>query len=185
MLIRFRTTARVISGTTRPARSPSSDWKTMATTSDVRIAAISVQPASMTAVALNPASSTSCSKSCHQRWPSTRFCARSASMLATSARRMRDSSSVGTFTYCAMRLRTERWRASTAMKRAKTSSASTETITKTIRYGETITLSTQLRSNVPDGVRSRFGVVYCAVAVGNWPAFAVTTTGVFAGMIDR
>ena len=77
---------------------------------------------------------------------------------------MRDSSSLGTVTYCAMRRRSERLRTSIAEKIAKPMSASTETITKIMSHGDVMTSSIQLRSNVPCGARSSAGVVYFAVA---------------------
>ena len=58
-------------------------------------------------------------------------------------------------------------------------------ITKAMRYGETITSSTQLRSKVPCGSTSMFGVVYCAVAGGKPAPRAATTVLTFAGMSDR
>ena len=103
------------------------------------------------------------------RCPPTVRCAVSASIAATSARRRRDSSSLGTVTYCAIRRRSERFRTSIAEKIAKPTRASTATITKIISHGEVIDLvdpallERALRREVESGV------VYFAVA-GAWPA---------------
>ena len=121
----------------------------IAATIDARIPPTIVQPAMASAERLKPASSTSVSKRCHQRWPPTVRCAVSASIEATSARRRRDSSSLGTVTYCAMRRRSERLRTSIAEKIANAMSASTATITKIISHGDVMTWSIQLSSNVP------------------------------------
>ena len=79
-------------------------------------------------------------------------------------RRIFDSSSLGTVTYWAMRRRRERLRTSIAEKIANAIRARTETITKTISHGDVITLSIQLCSKVPCGVKFSAGVVYFAVA---------------------
>ena len=68
------------------------------------------------------------------------LCAVSASIAATSARRSRDSSSLGTVTYCDMRRRSERFRTSIAERIAKARSAQTERTTKIISQGEVMTL---------------------------------------------
>ena len=83
----------------------------------------------------------------------------SASIAATSARRRRDSSSLGTVTYADMRRRSERLRTSIAEKIANATSARIETTTKIISQGDVMTSSTQVVSNVPCGVKSRGGVV--------------------------
>ena len=88
----------------------------------------------------------------------------SASIAETSARRIRDSSSLGTVTYWAMRRRSERLRTSIAEKIANPISARTETITKIISHGDVMTSSIQVVSKVPCGEKSSAGVVYFAVA---------------------
>ena len=80
-------------------------------------------------------------------------------MAATSARRRRDSSSVGTVTYCAMRRRSDRFLTSTAVRIAKTMSARIATTTKIMSHGDVITWSIQVRSKVPRGEMSSAGVV--------------------------
>ena len=150
---------RVTNGAARPARRPQSDWKQTATTSEATIPPTIVQPAIASAESLKPPSSTSVSNRCHQRWPPTVRCAVSASIAATSARRRRDSSSLGTVTYADMRRLSERLRTSMAEKIANATSARIETTTKIISHGDVMTSSTQLCSNVPCGVKSSAGVV--------------------------
>ena len=106
---------------------------------------------------------------------------------ATSARRMLDSSSVGTLTYCAIRRRIDRERTSNAVRIAKPSSASTETITKTMRNGERITWSIQRaveraepRVERSERRQSSSGVVYVAVAAAT-PATAARTVAFVSG----
>ncbi len=118
-----------------------------------------VQPAIASAESLNPPSSTSDSNRCHQRWPPTVRCAVSARIVATSARRMRDSSSLGTVTYAAMRRLSERLRTSIAERIANPTRARIATTTKIMSHGDVIVLSTKLWSNVPCGVKSSAGVV--------------------------
>ena len=153
-------------------------------TSDARIPAITDQPTSVVAEALNPPSSTSFSNACHHSWPATRFRAWPVSMDATSARRMFDSSSLGTVTYCAIRRLIDRERTSNAVRIAKTSSASTDTITKTMRNGERITRSIQPLSNVPLKPKRRLGLVYVAVAAGSPATVARTVAFVSGGSSD-
>jgi hypothetical protein len=63
---------------------------------------------------------------------------------------------------------------------AKPTSASTATTMKTMRYGEMMTSSVQLRSNVPRGSTSSSGVVYEAVAGAN-PATVIFTSASRSG----
>ena len=118
-----------------------------------------VQPAIASGDRLKPPSSTSVSKRCHHAVPPTVRWALSASICVTSARRRRDSSSLGTVTYCAIRRLNERFLTSIAEKIAKPTRASTATITKIISHGDVIVSSIQFLSNVPCGATSRAGVV--------------------------
>ena len=106
-------------------------------------------------------------------------------MAETSARLNRDSSSLGTVTYCAMRRRSERLRTSIAEKIAKPTSARTATITKIISHGDVMTSSIQVVSKVPCGVRSSAGVVYLAVAGARPATFTRTTAFCWGGSSER
>jgi hypothetical protein len=168
-----------------PTRSPHSDCNTIAATSEATMPATIVQKRRARGEIVNPMSSTSLSKRCHERSPPIRCCAFEASTAATSARRARDSSSDGTVTYIDIRRLSERLRASMMVRTANPMRASTAITMKTIRNGETMTSSVQLRSKVPRGVTSSAGVVYVAVAGVKPTTDAFTVASRSGGRTER
>ena len=165
---------------------PQSDLKMIAPAIEAKMPPTIVQPAIASAERLKPASSTSVSNRCHQRWPPTVRCAVSARIdgdLRTAQPRLFLARHRDVLRHAPP----ERAVADVDRREkiAKQMSARTETITKIISHGDVMTSSIQVVSNVPCGVRSRAGVVYLAVAGARPATFTRTTAFCWGGSSER